>query len=323
MRSEILQELHADYERQRELNAQEEARRQSEVAAVCPEILAVREERLRLVLDGMRGALNGSAQDGDLPKRMDVMNRRIAQLLREHGFAEDYLNPIYRCPVCKDRGYVGEPIREPCECLKSRFFTRLYEEIGLREDDGQSFEHFNPELFSAQPLPGKTFSQRDLMRAIRADCESWANQAPKALIPNLLLSGKSGLGKTFLMHAMTKRLLSRGLNALLLSAYQFFDIARNAYFGRNADALEDVLRADALLIDDLGCEPLMENITIIQWYNLLNERASRGLATAISTNLTLAEIKQRYTERIASRLSDVSAWRLLQFFGEDIRRRAR
>ena len=40
-----------------------------------------------------------------------------------------------------------------------------------------------------------------------------------------------------------------------------------------------------LLIDDLGTEPLMENITVTQLFNLLNERQNRGKHTVISTNL--------------------------------------
>lgn len=81
----------------------------------------------------MRGILNGKAAADDLPARMDVMNKRIADLLRQSGFPADYLDPVYRCKQCRDTGYVGEPIREMCPCLRSAFYARLYREVGLGE----------------------------------------------------------------------------------------------------------------------------------------------------------------------------------------------
>ena len=77
---------------------------------------------------------------------------------------------------------------------------------------------------------------------------------------------------------------------------------------------------DVLMIDDMGVEPLMENITIVQWFNLINERQLRGKGTVISTNLNVEELRRRYTERITSRLLDGKQCMLLQFLGDDVRR---
>ena len=76
-----------------------------------------------------------------------------------------------------------------------------------------------------------------------------------------------------------------------------------------------------LLIDDLGTEPLMENITVTQLFNLLNERQNAKRHTVISTNLSVLELKARYTERITSRLLDETSCKLVKFIGEDIRTR--
>ena len=74
------------------------------------------------------------------------------------------------------------------------------------------------------------------------------------------------------------------------------------------------------MIDDMGVEPLMENITIVQWFNLINERQLRGKGPVISTNLNVEELRRRYTERITSRLLDGKQCMLLQFLGDDVRR---
>jgi DNA replication protein DnaC len=177
-------------------------------------------------------------------------------------------------------------------------------------------------VFSAEKLPGKTYSQRELMTVIRKTCESYADSYPNVPVKDMLLMGQSGLGKTYLMHAMAKRLIQRGQNVLLISAYKFLDVARKAYMSGNVEELDTLMDADVLMIDDMGVEPLMENITIPQWFNLINERQLRGKGTILSTNLMEDELRRRYTERIASRLMNNTQCRLVQFAGEDVRRRA-
>ncbi|MCH5287757.1 MAG: ATP-binding protein [Christensenellaceae bacterium] len=322
MRSEILRELLAEYEEQRREDTREEDRRLAEVTAKCPEIPELMRAREGLIYGGMRSILAGTQASDDLPQRMEVMNRRIASLLEQNGWSADYLDPVYRCKVCRDTGYAGEPIRETCPCLKGRFYERLYKAIGLGEDSSQSFDSFRLDIFPDKKLEGRAFSQRDMMRMIRKVCEDWADAFPKAETRDMLLMGQSGLGKTFLMRSMAKRLVERGYQVLMVSAYRFLEVARKAYFGQGAEELENIIGADVLFIDDMGVEPLMENITIPQWYNLINERQTRGRGTVISTNLMEEDLRKRYTERIASRLMDPRQCRLVQFAGEDVRRRA-
>ncbi len=321
MRNAILQELHALYAQRQSDNQREEERRRMEVSAVCPEIADAMEARQNLIFASIQGILKGNAAAEDIPQRMDVLNRRVASLLRQHGFAQDYLDPVCKCKICQDTGYVGETIRDQCECFKQEFYRRLYQQMGLPESTTQSFEGFNSELFSAEKLPGKSYSQRELMTVIRKNCESYADKYPAVPVKDMLLMGQSGLGKTYLMHAMAKRLIQRGVNVLIISAYKFHEIARKAYMTGDSAAMDDLLSADVLMIDDMGAEPLMENITIVQWFNLINERQLRGKGTVISTNLMEDELKRRYTERIASRLLGGSQCRLIQFAGGDVRRR--
>jgi len=281
----------------------------------------VLDERQMLILGTLRGILDGSASADDIPARMDVLNKRLASLLKSNGFDETYLDPVCRCALCQDTGYVGEVIRERCECFKSAFYARMYRRMGLAESSAQSFDSFDLNLFSPENLPGKTYSQRDLMAVIRRKCKAYADKFPALPVKNLLLMGQSGLGKTFLMHAMAKVLIRRGVNVLLISAYKFLEIARKAYMTGDSGGLDALMEADVLMIDDMGAEPLMENITIPQWFNLINERELAGRGTVISTNLMEDNLKNRYTERIASRLTKGSGYELIQFGGDDVRGR--
>ena len=322
MRNEILQELHAEYEQRQAENQRENERRRREVESACPEIGEVLDARQNMIFGALRGILEGRAAAEDLPKRMEVLNGRVAQLLRQHGFPENYLDPVYRCPRCQDTGYVGDPVKEQCECLRTAFFSRLYQRIGLGENAQQSFENFDLSIFSDAKLPDKHFSQREIMSLFRQQCKGWAEQFPKVAQKNVMMMGQSGLGKTYLMHAMAKVLLERGFNVLMISAYRFLETARKAYFTGDTQDIDVLVDADVLMIDDMGAEPLMENITITQWFNLINERQLRGKATIVSTNLSERELRTRYTERIASRMLNTRECMILQFRGEDVRRRS-
>lgn len=321
MRNTILQELHAEYEQRQLQNQQEESRRRMQAESACPEIGQVLDARQNLIFGTLRGILDGKASAEDIPAKMDVLNKRLSGLLRQHGFAETFLDPVCKCPVCGDTGYVGEIVRENCECFNQAFYARMYQRMGLNESTQQSFESFDLNVFSAEKLPGKTYSQRELMTVIRKTCEAYADAYPNVPVKDMLLMGQSGLGKTYLMHAMAKRLIQRGQNVLIISAYKFLETARRAYMSGNSDDLDALMEADILMVDDMGAEPLMENITIVQWFNLINERQLRGKGTIISTNLMEDELRRRYTERIASRLMNNTQCRLIQFAGDDVRRR--
>lgn len=320
MRSEILRSLQAEYEQQRLRNSQEEARRLAEATRRCPEIPGLLDARTQIIHQGMRGILGGTVQADQLPRQMEVLNGRIARVLQEGGFPADWLEPVYRCPRCRDTGYVGEPVREMCDCLRRAFHQRLYQHVGLSDDGAQAFETFDLNIFPDKPLTDMPCTQRESMQVIRDICRDYADRYPHAETQDLLLSGPSGLGKTFLMHAMARRLLERGFNVLLISAYHYVDVARKAYFGGGTEELDSLMTTDVLLLDDLGSEPLMENITIVQLFNLINERRGAGHGTVYSTNLSEKELRGRYTERIASRLTDKHRCDLLLFRGDDVRR---
>lgn len=320
MRKAIMRELQAEYEQQRINNENENRRREQHALSICPDIGLAMQERESMIYAGLRGILDGRVQADDLPLRMDVMNRRIAQLLQQSGLPGDYLDPVYRCARCKDTGYVGDTIKDMCECMRGAFYQRLYQQVGLGEKVSQTFENFDLNVFPDKKIDGQPFTQKQEMAMIRDLCQNWADMFPHGQTSDLLLTGPSGLGKTFLMHAMAKRLLDRGLNVLMISAYRLMEAARKAYFTSQHEELDSLMEADVLFLDDLGSEPLMENITIVQLFNLINERQVAGRGTVISTNLTVKELRERYTERIASRLTDKRQCTLIRFMGDDVRR---
>jgi len=318
MREDLLRELETEYDRIRAENERTEKARKEKIRTEQPEIYALVLERENLVFGTLRAILNRNAETENLPEKMERISAEIRSKLTAAGFPADYLAPVYRCPVCKDTGRAGELIKEPCECLKKAYQQKLRSAIGLNAEKRKSFETFDLSLFPDEPLPGKNYSQRMLMKKRRDDCRDWADQYPNVSSRNMLLTGKSGLGKTFLLHAVAERLIERNVNVLIISAYKLLELVRKAYFS-NDESAGELSETDVLMIDDLGSEPLMQNVTVEQLFNLLNERLNSGLSTIISTNLTMEELQGRYTERIASRLRDKNNWKVITLEGKDIR----
>ena len=138
----------------------------------------------------------------------------------------------------------------------------------------------------------------------------------------MLLTGKTGSGKTYLLTACANLCADNNRSVLLLTAYTLGGMFLDAHLSDHAtnqaimDSLVDV---DVLLIDDLGTENIYKNVTAEYLFSMLNERIARKKQTFVSTNLSLTDIRERYDERIFSRLVDQSTAFVAELTGNDKR----
>ena len=317
MDNRIVAALMADYARMQALNEQEEARRREEIQTRHPDLHALIQQRHSMIMQSVRSGLTGAAEDPEA--KMADYNRRIAALLKEKGYPDNYLDPVCRSPLCRDTGYVyRQSIRVPCDCLKKAYQQALADNGGDVQGE-QTFENFDETRFPDEPLPQTDVTQREYMRLVRDKCREYAALLPTGGRQNLLLHGGSGLGKTYLLNCIGNAARQRGVDVLYVTAYDLLMALKNAYFSRSGESAQEYFDATLLLIDDLGMEPLMEGITVEQIYNLLNSRMVRGLYTAVSSNLSRTELEKKYTERISSRLLDTRTGLAIPFRGKDIR----
>ena len=309
----IREALAEEYRLQREKNAAEEERRRAELRERAPEAARLMDARQAMIGDFCRRALT----DGDFVTPEEDLrnaNQAIIDALVKAGYPRDYLEPVVRCPKCRDTGIMGDDVRRECDCYRQR----ALELSGTVGDGSQSFEAFDANVFPDTVPEGLTITQRSAMVRLKKYCENYADAFPDQHPRDLLLYGKSGLGKSYLLSCIARRVQERGFQAELVSAYDVIRIMRDAYFGREDDTAR-LYEADLLLIDDLGMEPMMENITLEQLFQLINARRSRGLAMVFSTNLNTGEVKHRYNERIASRLFDHTLCQVVELLGKDVR----
>ncbi|MDR1600471.1 MAG: ATP-binding protein [Oscillospiraceae bacterium] len=325
MKEQVLRELAVEYESQRAANRVEERRRLGEAAALDPVIGELIARRAELFRQRVRAAFDSPERAMDISKELSGEFTRIASELRERliaaGLPGDWLQPVYRCAACRDQGYVGEPIREMCECMRQRVFQRLCrdEALGIRADE--NFAAWDERVYDDSPTDKMPQGQRAEMIKLRNICVEYAETFPNNEKPCMLFCGPSGVGKTFMLNCMAQRALERGFTPWKLTASRMMAILRDAYFERGDPERARLLRESPLLmIDDLGTEPMQENLTITQIFTLLNERNARRAHTIVSTNLLPTELLSRYTERLYSRLFDKRLTRVLSFRGADARR---
>ncbi|MDY3817180.1 MAG: ATP-binding protein [Candidatus Limiplasma sp.] len=320
-RDQILAQLQQEYMQRREDNLRLFEKRRQEACTRCPGLEELLNARHAAVMQGVRASLLSAKKNENLnlAGAMADLNRRIAERLAAGGLPEDFLQPVYTCARCRDEGYLYNPSRQMCSCMEQELIRRLMAENGL--DDRQIFARFNDQLYDGQPdETGVSPRQRAMLN--RKVAQRYAEDYPDTQTRDLLIAGKSGLGKTFLLKCIAQRVAQRGYTPTYVSAYRLFETARQAYMENNSALMNPYMDAQLLLIDDLGSEPLMNNVTVTQLFNLLNERQMAGRHTVISTNLNMKELQERYTERIASRLLDETGCARLTFTGSDIRRNA-
>ena len=255
-------------------------------------------------------------------KRNEELQKERARLLAELGCEADALDNIPACPRCGDTGWADGRM---CACLKElcaqeqlRALTAL-----LNLTDGQDFDRLRLDIYSDRPWQGQTRSPRENMRRIAAVCEGYARQFPDYPLKNLLLSGGTGLGKTFLSGCIAREVSRRGYSVVYDTAISLFAAFEARRFSRDAgeerqarDDTRRYLSCDLLILDDLGSEftgPLAQ----ASLYEVVNGRLQSGLRTVISTNLPLEQIAQRYSPQLTSRVGGL--YRELTFYGDDLR----
>ena len=106
-----------------------------------------------------------------------------------------------------------------------------------------------------------------------------------------------------MLECVANELINKNAVVCYKTAFELNELARLYHMGKSFD-FADCMNADVLLIDDLGTEPVLKNVTKEYLYNIINVRQANAKPTFISSNLSLDDILSRYDERIFSRLGN-------------------
>lgn len=311
-----------EYDLKRSKSYQELMSRQAEIYTKIPKIKSIDNELSQIGIQLVRrmlNAANGSSID-NFRSHSDELIRTKKMLLVENGFSPNYLEQQFHCDACKDTGFIANV---PCSCFKQSLIDIAYEQSNLKHIlNKENFNTFSLKYYS-QKVDLKTgISPYDNMVKIKQICVGLIEKFDIEK-ENLLLTGETGLGKTYLCNCIAKELLDSGYTVLYFTAPQLFKLFEESRFHRedmqdeSKDLLNTLFNVDLLIIDDLGTESI-STVTISDLFNVINSRYLNQTSTIISTNLPFGNLKERYSERVISRI--IGQYTLLKFYGEDIRK---
>lgn len=269
-------------------------------------------QRAKRLIAGDKNALIGlSASLNSLVKEKEA-------LLLEHGYPVNYLDPIYCCEDCKDTGFING---KKCHCFKQAEYALVFSQSHLIEDlDQFRFQDFSLDYYSTDHIdPATNASAHELAANAFQACKKFADEFRNSNEDNLFLYGTVGVGKTFLSNCIANQVLNSGHSVIYVTSFTLFDIFQKSVFDKIPTAqkeYQNLYSCDLLIIDDLGTE-LGNTFTTSQFFMCINERLLRKRSTIISTNLSLGQLQDQYSERSFSRISNY--FQLLKLIGKDIR----
>lgn len=268
------------------------------------------------VIGAFAKGANGKEYVEALAKESLAAQKRRKELLIEAGLPENYLEAQFVCSVCEDTGVTESGI---CDCQRKLLVETAKDEISKHAPlRASTFQKFSLDFYPEAP-DANGISAKKRMGEIAKFCEDYANDF-SLKSPSLFMHGATGLGKTHLSLSIANIVTEKGMGVIYSSAPNLFGELEREHFSRqnpNERTFEkELLETDLLIIDDLGVE-FSTQFTVSCVYNIINSRILSGKPTIISTNLTPAELEDKYTQRITSRI--IGSYISLKFIGRDIR----
>ena len=211
-----------------------------------------------------------------------------------------------------------------CSCFNQALINESFKQSNICKLKDENFETFDFGYYSSnndKEKYGIEKSPLENIDAIRKLAYNFSHNLDEPSQKNLLFTGSTGLGKTFLANCVAAETIKQGKSVIYQTAPILLDKMVDFKFKLNKTEAEreeydKIFTVDLLILDDLGTEA-MNNAKFSELFNILNTRLLKDKKILISTNLTPQDIKREYEERIFSRF--VGDFIICRFVGEDIR----
>lgn len=305
-----LNELFLEYDGKRSRNAALAARRKELLLQENPRLGQLFNQKEDICLDQLKDTLYKPQERAQIAEnareKLAALDREIFSMISPEEMAA--LTPAFECEICKDTGYDDRGRRKLCQCMIKRVYAEIYGAVAPKDLEG-SFACWQDDIF---PTP----TQQRQAKAVRILAQQYAAGAAEK--PLLLFMGSAGLGKTYTMGCIARQMDETMENVLYIGAFSLFQVFHRARLGELIP-LEPIYDAEALFIDDLGTEPMTANVTQESLFRLLEHRILKNLPTVLSTNMSSTQLKDRYTEKVTSRLFSETVSTVLRLSGDDLR----
>ena len=332
MNSSLLKQVLIQYNLKREKAISDAENKKRELLEVNPKLVEIEDNLSKISIEATKSIIISDNENkkkilADLKKQSNSLIKEKNNILKELTKSTDFLEPNFECKTCKDTGFIqknGKSIM--CSCLKQEIYDISYNKSNMGNLERENFNTFNIRIFSDKPDKERfksDISPRENMNLLKEKAVNFIEKFEDPAEKNLIFTGNTGLGKTFLTNCIANEILKQGHTVLYQTAPVMLDKILDEKFGKSDsgfDLMENILNVDLLIIDDLGTEKFSE-IKNTELFTIINTRLlnqnHKITKTIISTNLSANELFDIYTTRIGSRIA--GSYRFLRFFGDDIR----
>lgn len=245
-----------------------------------------------------------------LKEELKAAKAKIKSRLAYLKINADSLKPNYECSKCND-GAV-----ENCECFKKEFSKLLLQKSGIGDDALPDFASVGFDFITDA-------KSRDTAKRTYKLMQDYVAKINNPKYKTVTITGGVGRGKTHLLKCIVNESIKQGKFVVYSTAFNFNRDMLKYHLAPLKDKeyiLQPYLYCDLMLLDDLGTESILKNVSIEYLYLVLNERVSAGLPTIVTTNLDHDQIEQVYDLRIASRLFDNVNGLPINMEGDDLRK---
>ena len=283
-----------------------------------PRLSHIDEEVAALNMKKLRIRLGTEESDGqDIGSKLADLSLERKALLSMAGFKDGIIEPEYDCPACKDTGYING---KKCSCfLKAEkellYSSHVFESIL----ESENFDKFSLDYYSDSVTD--PFTKRTAREAARLAYDASVSYVENFARDggNMYFYGRTGVGKTFLAHCIAAALIEKGVNVLFTSEARLIGTLEDDHFRASDETRANadlIFGCDLLIIDDFGA---CQNNSFVSsaLLRVIEERYLAKKGTVITTNLTIPDLQDKYSDRIWSRIS--SYYKLYYLFGDDIR----
>lgn len=315
----VYEPVKSEFAERRVIARRKLASRREEVYSKLPRVCEIDTEiettGLRITKLALSGREDIDAAVAEIKVNTEKLKAERTQLLESAGFPYDYMTNVYVCDKCKDTGDING---EMCECFKNELIKQSLELSNIAPALSKvTFSDFDINYY-----PDETDTEgnnpRKQIQNILANCHDFIYNFNKQDNKNLLFYGPTGRGKTFVTAVVANEIAKRGASIMYYTARELFAMLTDSAFSADAELKQQskwAYEVDLLIIDNLGSENANQ-YTIASFFDILNARLISGKQMIINTNLNMNELKNTYSARIFSRLTDFN---ILKFIGEDIR----
>lgn len=326
-----LETLLIEYEQKRRKAEFDLEQRKKQFYKKVPRFEQIENKINQISIDKAKNILSNNLElNIKLEEEISKLKKEKENILKKEKIESSFFEPKYECEKCKDTGYISYKNKKSqmCNCLKQRLINISYNKSNLSNLQEENFKKFNINKFSNKVDLEKyklNISPRENINTIKKAAMEFIEKFDEPNTKNLLFTGNTGLGKTYMTNCIASEILKKGKTVLYQTApvllETIIDNKFNKYKTENTnDFYNQVLEANLLIIDDLGTE-CINSMKLSELFTIINSRSlnlnGKITKTIISTNLSIEQIFEMYEERIGSRIAGY--YDIYYFFGEDLR----